>query len=182
MKLYFVRHGKTQWNIDGYMQGRSDIPLCDIGRQQARDTEKLLADKHIDICISSPLSRARETAEIILKGRDVPIITDERIIERAFGSYEGSNAFYTGTEEYRKTMWNLDGDGKFDDMEPIGSVVKRVYAFLDDIKEKYKDKSVLITAHGGLSPAVKYYIAGQEISENYLFDIVKNCEIIEGEI
>ncbi len=182
MKLYYVRHGFTQWNIDGFTQGHSDIPLCDDGRAQAREAAKLLADKHIDLCIASPLSRTRETAEIILSGRDVPISFDERIKERHFGSYEGKPYFRQETEEFKTKVWDIDEDGKYGDIETMASVVKRLYEFLDEIKEKYKDKSVLIVSHGGLSSAVKYYIAGEKISKNYRFDIIKNCEIIEGDI
>ena len=182
MKVYYIRHGVTQWNLDGIAQGRSDIPLCDEGRRQAEQTALLLKDKQLDLCICSPLSRARETAEIVLSGRNVPIIFDERIAERCFGSNEGKPYFSDKTEEYRTNMWDIAHDGEFGDMETIASVVKRVYSLLDELKEKYPDKNVLISAHGGLSPAVKYYVEGKEVSHNYRFDIIKNCQIIEGEI
>ena len=74
MKLYIVRHGETDWNKARKIQGRSDIPLNEFGRHLARETAKGLADVHFDLCFTSPLSRAKETAQIILDGRDVPII------------------------------------------------------------------------------------------------------------
>lgn len=87
--LYIVRHGKTEWNALHKLQGRTDISLNDEGRlmaQQACDEYKTL---NIDVCYCSPLVRAVETAQIVLKNRDIPIIKDERLIEMSFGTYEG---------------------------------------------------------------------------------------------
>ena len=182
MKMYYIIHGLTEWNKNGFAQGHRDIPLCDEGRAQARETAKVLADKHIDLCIASPLARARETAEIVLEGRDVPIIFDNRLVERNFGMYEGTPHTLQQPDEWRDRFWSIDEDMRYADIEPMSSVVKRLYEFLDEIKETYRDKSVLIASHGGLSAAVKYYIAGEPVSRNYRFDIIKNCEIIEGEI
>ena len=89
MKIYFVRHGETEWNKQKRIQGRVDIPLDEFGRMLARKTATGLAEIPFDVCYSSPLSRAKETATIILEGRDIPIIEDDRIIEMAFGEYEG---------------------------------------------------------------------------------------------
>ena len=89
MKLYLVRHGETDWNKVKKIQGQVDIPLNQFGKHLAEETAEGLHDIPFDLCISSPLSRAYETARIILEGRDVPIITDARIEEMAFGEYEG---------------------------------------------------------------------------------------------
>ena len=89
MKLYLVRHGETDWNKVKKIQGQVDIPLNQFGKHLAEETAEGLHDIPFDLCISSPLSRAYETARIILEGRDVPIITDARIGEMAFGEYEG---------------------------------------------------------------------------------------------
>ena len=89
MKLYLVRHGETDWNKVKRIQGQVDIPLNQFGKRLAEETAEGLRDIPFDLCISSPLSRAHETARIILEGRDVPIITDARIGEMAFGEYEG---------------------------------------------------------------------------------------------
>ena len=70
MRLYIVRHGETDWNKARKIQGQSDIPLNEFGRHLARETAKGLADVHFDLCFTSPLSRAKETAQIILDGRD----------------------------------------------------------------------------------------------------------------
>ena len=85
MKLYLIRHGETDWNRVRRLQGQADIPLNEFGRSLAQKTAAGLKDVPFDLCISSRLKRAYETAEIILDGREVPIITDDRIIEMAFG-------------------------------------------------------------------------------------------------
>ncbi len=92
--LYIIRHGKTDWNALHKLQGRTDIPLNDEGRKMAEEAGKLYRDVHFDVCFCSPLIRARETAEILLRGRNVPILTDNRLAEMGFGSYEGiENSF-----------------------------------------------------------------------------------------
>ena len=79
MLLYFIRHGQTDWNKDMRMQGQSDIPLNENGRKSAIEAGKTLASTHIDLAFSSPLKRAKETAELVLAGRDIPIIEDKII-------------------------------------------------------------------------------------------------------
>ena len=89
MKLYMLRHGRTLWNEAGKLQGRTDIALSEEGRRSALETGEELADVSFSAAFSSPLARARETAELILRGRDVPVQTDERLVELSFGSAEG---------------------------------------------------------------------------------------------
>lgn len=79
--LYIMRHGRTDWNERHKLQGRTDIPLNANGRQMAEKAREEYADVHFDVCYCSPLIRARETAEIVLRGRDIPIIPDERLVE-----------------------------------------------------------------------------------------------------
>ena len=92
--LYIMRHGRTDWNVRHKLQGRTDIPLNDEGRMMAAEAGKQYSDIHFDECYSSPLARAKETAEIFLKGRGVPVYTDDRLVEMGFGVYEGiENSF-----------------------------------------------------------------------------------------
>ena len=87
--LYIMRHGRTDWNERNKLQGRTDIPLNANGRQMAEKAREEYADVHFDVCYCSPLIRARETAEIVLRGRNIPIIPDERLVEMSFGACEG---------------------------------------------------------------------------------------------
>ncbi|MBQ1538156.1 MAG: histidine phosphatase family protein, partial [Ruminococcus sp.] len=69
--LYIMRHGKTDWNSQHKLQGRTDVPLNEEGRKMAQRAAEEYRGVHFDVCYCSPLSRARETAEILLDGRDV---------------------------------------------------------------------------------------------------------------
>ena len=92
--LYIMRHGRTDWNERHKLQGRTDIPLNEDGRRMAEAAREEYLDVPLDICYCSPLIRAKETAEIVLRGRDIRIRTDERLREMSFGEYEGiENSF-----------------------------------------------------------------------------------------
>lgn len=90
-KLYFIRHGETDWNVGHLLQGQRDIPLNDHGREEARRAARALAAIPLDLCVTSPLSRTRETASLLLAGRSIPQQTDPDLLEVGFGPYEGLN-------------------------------------------------------------------------------------------
>ena len=81
MILYVVRHGETIWNLEHKVQGITDIPLTDVGIKSIEELQELVNGLNIDVVISSPLSRARETAKILIDSK-LPINTDDRIKER----------------------------------------------------------------------------------------------------
>ncbi|MFI3213141.1 MAG: histidine phosphatase family protein [Eubacteriales bacterium] len=91
MKIYFVRHGETEWNKKRKLQGQSDIPLNEYGRELAQVTRKGQEDIPFDIIFTSPLSRAKETAEILRGNRNISIVEDKRLIELGFGVGEGKS-------------------------------------------------------------------------------------------
>ena len=89
MKLYIIRHGETSWNKLKKMQGQKDIMLNQEGIRLAEITGQKMKDIPIDLVISSPLLRAKQTAELVMAGRELPMITDKRIAEMSFGVWEG---------------------------------------------------------------------------------------------
>ena len=89
MLIYIVRHGLTEWNKLKKLQGAADVPLAKEGILLAEKTGEALRNVKFDICFTSPLSRAKQTAEYVLGKRDVPIIPDKRIQEIDFGVLEG---------------------------------------------------------------------------------------------
>ena len=103
--LYIIRHGKTDWNLKHKLQGRTDIPLNDEGREMALEAGERYKDVHFDVCYCSPLVRARETAELLLKDRDVPIITDDRLVEMCFGEFEGVENSFSIPDCYINTLF-----------------------------------------------------------------------------
>jgi uncharacterized phosphatase len=93
MTLAFIRHGQTDWNLNNQLQGSSDIPLNETGRQQARDAVTTLEGVDWEVIVSSPLSRARETASIIAAGLDIELgPAFDELKERDYGQGEGATA------------------------------------------------------------------------------------------
>lgn len=88
IKLYVVRHGKTTWNEKGLLQGSTDIKLNDVGIKEANNLRTKLNLDKIDICLSSPLKRAKQTAQILI-GNEIEIKYDDLLKERYFGLLEG---------------------------------------------------------------------------------------------
>ena len=122
--LYIIRHGKTDWNAELRLQGRTDIPLNEEGRNMAKKAHDEYLNIHFDECYTSPLIRAKETAKILMEGRDVPIYEDNRLIEMGFGIYEGLsecfkipdcpiNVFFKTPEKY------VDAPGGAESMEAL---------------------------------------------------------------
>ncbi len=175
MKLLIVRHGQTDWNVQGKAQGRTDTNLNETGIEQAKMLAEKLMDYNIDVIISSPLKRARKTAEIIANGRKIPTLCDEDIIERGFGRYEGQAAKHIDFDAIKRS----GEDGVETDVEFLA----RIKRFLEKIQKQYKDKTVLIVTHRGTALGMCCYIDGLTIcNENTNKYKVENCSILKYEI
>ena len=109
--LVLVRHGETEWNRIGRVQGRTDIPLNDTGRQQARETAERLRERgdRFDAVVASPLSRAAETARIVADGLDLGAVElVDALVERDYGGAEGM----TGAEIDARFGGRLEAQGQ----------------------------------------------------------------------
>ena len=176
MKLYLVRHGQTDWNVARKFQGDTDIPLNQTGIEQAHMVKEKLNNINIYLCISSPLSRTLETARIICDNQ-IPIITNQLLIERDLGEYEGKiieESHYDGSL-YWDYKLNLNDKG----VESIKDLFKRCEEFLNQIKEEYKDKNLLIVSHGATIRAIHYIISSYSEEEKFLKFDVPNCCLFE---
>lgn len=179
MKLLLARHGQTDWNVKGKVQGITDIELNETGIKQAKETREKLLNENIDVIISSPLKRAQKTAEIIGSGRNIPIIIDEAIIERKYGKFEGK----ISKELDVYGMWNYKLNNKYESVESIQEEFNRIENFLNKIKEEYKDKTVLLVTHGGVAIPIRAKLEGiPEGVEDLTCFAITNCEIKEYEI
>lgn len=163
MKLYIVRHGQTDYNVKGLLQGLSDINLNKEGINQAQELGKKLKNKKINLIISSPLRRAMETAYYL--NLDCPIFIDERIIERDLGIYEGKPRTLYDFNKYMNYHLNSNDDG----VEPIQHLFERITKFLDYLKTNYEDLSIVVVTHGAVMKVIPYY-----------FDEIKEDEIIKS--
>lgn len=176
MKLYVVRHGQTDWNIENKLQGCVDVPLNSTGINQAYDLAKKIGNIKFDIIISSPLSRALDTATIINKKSKVEIITNDALIERNFGCLEG----IFGNCYDKFLYWDFNKNYKYKDVEPIQDFFNRVYNFLDLLKKEHTDKDILLVTHNGVNIAINTFFNGLPDNDGSLLDItLDNCSYCE---
>ena len=145
--LYLVRHGETDWNRAKKIQGSTDIALNDTGREQARATGRLLSRRHWHGVISSPLSRAAETARIIADELALPApVLIDALVERNYGEAEG----LTGQELLERFPGDEAGRGR----EPRSAVAARVIPALLTVAERNPGRSIIVVSHGGVIRSV----------------------------
>ena len=136
-QFYYVRHGQTDWNLNKRLQGNTDIPLNDTGIAQAHEAKDKLAGQPVSAIFTSPLQRARKTADIINETLQCPIFEITGLKECNFGPHEG-------TESYGWLADWLTGD----DVEPYHDFLDRAR---DAINQALTNPGpVLIVAHGGI--------------------------------
>jgi uncharacterized phosphatase len=151
-RLFLVRHGETEWNRIKRIQGVSDIPLNDTGRAQAAALGDILAAHRFDLIVSSPLSRALETARIIASRLSMPtptIIND--LIERNYGDAEGA----TGRDLEQRYPMGAEVPGR----EDREAVTTRALGVLHELAGRYPDADILAVAHGGVIRSVVEHAA-----------------------
>ena len=169
--IYVVRHGQTDWNLEGRFQGRIDIPLNEKGKNQAKKTKEKLEGIEFDKVFSSPLKRALETAQIIT---NEPIEIDNRIIERCNGQLEGK----LKTECENMVDFTDENEQKLG-IESLPDFRGRITDFFDELEKKYAGKNVLVVTHAGVSIYVRCYFEGEPKDGNYNNYKLKNCEVLE---
>ena len=155
MKIYVIRHGETDANKNGVLQGSSNWPLNDSGIKLAILTGQKMKDIKFDICYSSPLDRALQTANIILKEskNNTKIEIDQRISEINMGNYEGKK-FRPGENEVpiiKVLLFKLNAFlvGRFKGGESAADVCKRTQDFLLELSKKENEyQNVLVSTHG----------------------------------
>ncbi len=138
-----IRHGQTDWNAERRLQGSTDIPLNDVGRGQARDAVAAVSGHEWDAVVSSPLSRAAETADLIAAGLGLRVARRiPELAERSFGSAEGLQA---GPE-----LEALRIPGGFHGAETEDEAALRGLAALEALAQEFSGGRVLVVAHGTL--------------------------------
>jgi 2,3-bisphosphoglycerate-dependent phosphoglycerate mutase len=158
LTVYVVRHGQTDWNKDGRIQGGTDNPLNATGREQAAAMGRLLADAKLDAVYVSSHQRARQTAAVF-EGRTAIVPMDE-LRERFFGKFEGANdkdPTIVADWNKRRFTWADDMEGG----ETLESQSRRAEAALRQIREKHKDGgTIAIVGHGGINPLLVSLMIG----------------------
>ena len=163
MKLLIVRHGVTDWNVDGRFQGQLDVPLNPAGLTQARKLAHRLSDDPIEIIFTSNLARARDTAVEIAVPHNTSPIVDQRLCEINFGEWEGRYfEEIAQNDAERLSAWR-----KHDSLqssppggERLDQVSDRLHSFMDDLARHAVEHSALIVTHGGAGSVMLCLLLG----------------------
>ena len=181
MKIYFVRHGETIWNKEKKIQGRSDIPLNEYGKELGMITAEALKDIPFDIVYSSPLIRAKETAEILVKDRNLVIHEDNRLLEMSFGEGEGESLPEIHAHPEMKLHNFIHNPGEYTPPaggETFEELYNRCKNFMEEIiipaEKKYN--TMLIVGHGALIRGFIHNINNRP-SKDFWIVTHKNCSV-----
>ncbi len=179
-KLFVVRHGETDYNIQNRYAGKIDVPLNEKGIMQATELSERIANLPVDIIISSTKKRALQTANIINRKMNKPMVTSELLIERDLGIFEGitrDDVKLKYPDMWKnKTLHKLGANEHKG--ETVEDVINRAYSIVCEVKEKYTDKNVLFVTHGYVSRMINKVIKNlsHEEANSFLLD---NCELAE---
>lgn len=171
MGLYYVRHGQTDWNVECQLQGKSDIPLNATGLQQANETKEKLKGLHIDRIYCSPLTRAKQTADIINEVTQCDIQIEQRLAERGFGELEGFDL-----RKKKVDLWAFDKE-LCKGAEDMQEFFDRVQSFLKEIEADLDTKNYLLVAHGGVYLPVHEYFKGLDRNSDLMRIVPENCTV-----
>jgi broad specificity phosphatase PhoE len=155
--LLLVRHGETDWNAAGRLQGHTDRPLNDYGRTQARRLAEQLHGDGIAAIYASDLVRARETAEILSERLGLPVLLDADLRERNWGSWEGL------TPDERLSV-EFEGETTEEHRE-------RMLRAVGQIAERHPGRRVVVVTHGGSMRRIQAAVAGAALP------VVENCRV-----
>ena len=190
MLIYIIRHGETNSNAAGLLQGWSNDPLNENGRKLAVVTGQAMKGIKFDACYSSPLARAHDTAEIILRetGNDIPIIIDDRIKEICMGDWERKK-FRPGErdesevdgEEIRKFFADTFNFAGCPGGETIEQLCARTQAFLKELLARDDDKTYLVATHGTALRAMLNFLY-EDKTDFWHVHVPYNCavNVVEG--
>ncbi len=152
-KLYLVRHGETQGNIEHILQGQMQGELTENGIKQAEALRDKFAEVYFDAFISSDLKRASETCRIIAEPHDLPVVTTPVLRERDWGELTGKAVTNPFAAEWPETV------------ETEAQIMERARKFLTSVKEQYPGKVILAVGHGIMNRAIQAVVYGRDMQD-----------------
>ncbi len=163
MVLYLVRHGETDWNRLKKIQGQTDVPLNETGKEQARKLAMRFSGIPVDFIYSSDLSRAYETGAEVGRTLGIPVHACDQLRERSFGRLEGYTAEeierrFNGFPQEREQMIAYG-------METKEETERRIYSRLKQLMEKHFREKILVVSHGGSIRSFVENIAGERLNQ-----------------
>lgn len=173
MKIYSTRHGQTNSNLDNKICGVSDVYLTINGLEQAKQLAKeirMFGD--VDVIISSPLKRAVQTATIVAEEIGLSFVTDERLSEWDYGSFEDEPRNHPDFPMAKIQFGcKMGGYG-----ESLLKLSHRIYSFLEELKDTYYNENILLISHGGVCRVIETYFNDMTVEE-FLNFFMGNCEV-----
>lgn len=150
MVFYLARHGETEWNRLGLLQGQFDSSLTELGKTQARSLADALKQKDIEQIYTSTLRRAKDTAEICSQFLFKPVSATEQLVERHFGDLQGMSFAELKQDPKYDTLWSESIAFKPDGGESAACSAKRFHKFLFNAARSESKGNTLIVSHGDI--------------------------------
>jgi len=172
-QIIFLRHGQAKNNTDRILAGRTEgIPLTEIGIKQAEHTAELLQHMNISAVYSSPIQRAKHTAEIVGKHNSLDVTIDERLIELDMGKFTGmpyDEIFNSHGNVFMK-FYNGELEIAHNGVETFSDVKKRVLGIVDHVIENHPDENVVLVTH--MDPIKAMLSTIVDLSATNLFELI----------
>ena len=172
-QIIFLRHGQAKNNTDRILAGRTPgVPLTDTGIKQAEQTGKLLEDMNISAIYSSPIQRAKHTAEIVGEHNSIDVTIDDRLIELDMGKFTGvpyDEIFASHGNVFMK-FYNDELEIAHNGVETFADVKKRVLGIVDHVIEKHPDENVVLVTH--MDPIKAMLSTIVDLSPTNLFELI----------
>ncbi|KIR60572.1 MULTISPECIES: histidine phosphatase family protein [Micromonospora] len=179
-RLIVWRHGNTDWNAASRVQGQTDVPLNDLGREQAAAAAPLLAALRPDAIVASDLRRAADTAAALAALTGLPVRADARLRERHFGRWQGlelTEAEQRYPDEHAR--WRAGDPDPGADIESLDDLGKRVGAALQDAADAAPGGTIVVATHGGAARQGCGHLLGWDHAVLRAIGSLRNCHWTE---
>ncbi len=177
-KIYLTRHGQTEWNVEGRLQGHLNSDLTETGLKHAKQLSERLENVNFDAIYSSPSGRAFQTAGL-LNTKNQNIIQSEDLMEMSFGTWEGELMKYIESTE-PEALNHLFNDATAyasETGEDFYSLFERVQKFMTELMKTHQGESVLIVSHGITSKAILTYMEGRDLNTFWEGPFIQGCSL-----
>ena len=177
-RWFLVRHGQTDWNAQGLLQGHTDVPLNEIGRDQAKRLGDRLTNVHLEAAYSSDLLRCSQTTDLALGGRKVTVSYSQSLREQAYGRWEGMSFSAIRDADPQLYAAMLEDYASFTPPggEDFRAVEARSQGFAGDVMGQHSSGDLLIVGHGAALRTLVTYMTGLPLEAGWRFK-VDSCSL-----
>lgn len=181
-KIYLGRHCKTDWNLEHRLIGTTDLPLCEVGWAEAKDTLPLIEKYGFDRIVSSPLKRARQTSQFYSENLNLPFEIHQDLRELDHGDWNGQKYDdLLNDPSSRFKEWFIEGDTSIpipNGPETLEEVQQRIIRTIREIALKYPGEKVLVVSHKHIRSLLTCFLKGVDLS-HFRENINETVEPIE---